>query len=359
MSPQFARFNPFCCLPLSGLIVAVTMPVTPRVGAGETISATSEMRSAKVESQEQIPYESLAVPQPANYRVENRLWLISTRHLAKGVCRANLEQPALRVYRLDSCGRRRLVDVDEYLAERDPARPTVVYVHGNRMSDRNAVQRGIYVYRHVIRRYRGPAIDWVIWSWPSERSGILLADAREKAQRTDTQGLYLAWLLRNHVRANQPTALIGYSFGARVISGSLHALAGGALGRRKLPGETIVGAQFDVGMIAPALGNDWMTVRGYHRLATQNLDRISVLYNERDAILANYWRVDRLWNADALGYTGPTSFAPGVDGLRPPIRARDCSASVGIHHDEIDYYTTRCAADCEMAMLVNDALVEN
>ncbi|MEM9645721.1 MAG: hypothetical protein AAF989_12095 [Planctomycetota bacterium] len=309
----------------------------------------------------------------------DHLWVISTRHLLQPACRAPLESPNLFVSRLDSCGRTSPTDLNDYLANRRPSRPTVIYVHGNRIdSTMDAIRRSLSVYRDV-RRYRhvntnaspstvagatsvastaGP-IDWVVWSWPSQREALALKDVRIKAARTDAQGLYLAWLLRHHVFAGQPTAMVGYSFGGRIITGSLHALAGGALGGRRLPGESITGAQMDIGLVAPALEADWMANCGYHRLATKNLDSMTLLFNRRDAVLKNYWRLDRIRNADALGYTGPKHFAPRIDGSRLPVQARDCAAAVGRHHSELDYYTSRCRGGFLISRVVSSSTFHN
>lgn len=285
----------------------------------------------------------------------DRLWLINTRGLTNEACCADLDQPGLRFSQLCCNGRQSPASLEQYLASLRSDRPVAIYVHGNRMEHEDAIERGLYVYQGM-KQYRrnSQPIDWVIWSWPSERDGILVHDVREKAERTDAQGLYLAWLLRMHVQASIPTALVGYSFGGRVVTGSLHALAGGALDRRVLPGETLTGASFDVGLIAPAIENDWMTRGGYHGLATQNIDRLTLLYNRRDAVLKRYWLLNRARNSVALGYSGPLTFANRADGTRMPLRSRDCSPTVGVQHDEKDYYNQSCRAGMEIATLVQD-----
>ena len=282
------------------------------------------------------------------------VWLLSTRHLSGSPCHADLDSPSIRVDRVGVCGRLCRESLETFLDSRDPSRPCVIYVHGNRMDPSEALRRGLLVRQQVLGRAGcGEEVDWVIWSWPSEKRGILTADARNKAWRTNVEGLYLGWLLGRIAESGQPTSLVGYSFGARIVSGSLHALAGGSLGGRTLPQPPLEGVSFRVGMIAPALESHWLSARGYHRLATKNLESLTLLYNRRDAVLRNYWRIDRIRNADALGYTGPTSFAPRHDGSGLPVRARDCGAVVGFHHDELSYYEPRCNAALEMARLID------
>lgn len=294
---------------------------------------------------------TLATPMPSD-----RLWLIDTRMMSSEICRLNLTEPAFRIRRLDECGCVRASSLDEYLSSMSPGRSRFIYIHGNRRSESRAISRGIDVYREVIRRKTVDApIDWVIWSWPSDKERFIIPDARIKADRSDAQGLYLAWLLRHHVSAQQPTALIGFSFGGRVISGGLHALAGGRLQGRGLETPPIRGAAFDIGMLAPAIEDGWLRSGGRHGLATQNMDSMVLLYNHRDFILKNYWLINKVRGAMALGYTGPTGFAPRVDGTPLPVRAKDCAAAVGTQHRETEYYSRGCSAGAEMARLVADS----
>lgn len=247
--------------------------------------------------------------------------------------------------------------LDQYLDGIHQSRRVVIYIHGNRMSSRDAIQRGIEVYHKTRRCCHREAIDWVIWSWPSDKEGILIHDARRKFRRTDAQGLYLGWLLRQHVEAGTDTTLIGYSFGGRVATGALHALAGGPLGGRELPGEPVLGVPIRCGLVAPALERRALTERGVHSLATQNLDRMVLLYNRRDAVLKRFWLLQRVRGTVALGYSGPTNFAPRFDGSELPVLSRDCASNVGYHHAEIDYYSSPCNAGREMATLI-DAIFE-
>jgi hypothetical protein len=179
-------------------------------------------------------------------------------------------------------------------------------------------------------------------------------DFRRKADRTEAQGLYLSWLLRKHVESDVPTTLIGYSFGVPVVTGALHALAGGKLGGRSLPGPAINGIPFDAGFVAPAIERHSLTSHGEYALATKNLDRLLLLYNRRDAVLKRYWLLDRVRGTVALGYSGPTAFAPRADGSKLSVRARDCSPSVGLQHVELNYYNKSCLAGPEMAALIDD-----
>jgi hypothetical protein len=227
------------------------------------------------------------------------------------------------------------------------------------MPEKTAICYGLGIRQQSTRCRKSGPVDWVIWSWPSAKQGILVHDARRKADRTDTQGLYLSWVLRKHVEASVPTTLIGFSFGSRVITGGLHALAGGKLAGRRLPGSAITDARFDAGLLAPAIESDWMARCGYHSKATQNLDKLVVMYNQRDPVLKRYWLLERVRGNIAMGYSGPRTFAPRADGSKITVRARDCSPFVGKQHSELDYYKKSCRADSEMAALIDGFEIAN
>ncbi len=288
----------------------------------------------------------------------DRIWLVNTRSISHHTCCMNLCQPEFRIERLDQCGQRRASSLDEYLTSMDPTRPRIIYIHGNRRDANKAITQGLYVYRQLAcHRHGDQPFDWVIWSWPSEASAVLLADAREKAQRTDSQGLYVAWLLREHHLKSQPTGLIGFSFGGRIVSGALHALAGGTLGRRTLDVPPITGANIDVGLLAPAVDTTWMMPHGHHGLASLNMNRMVLLYNHRDIALRFFKFVSRGPGGHALGYTGPRCFGPRHDGTALPVRAFDCAQMVGNHHSEKLYYEQAGCAGHEMGSLIESTLV--
>ena len=288
---------------------------------------------------------------------EDRIWMISTRRLATEPRCANLESPKLKLLQLESTNRFVDASWDQYYQSIQSSQKVVVYVHGNRIQSNEIAQRGLLVYRNIAKyRPNESPIDWVIWSWPSSKQGILVRDARRKAEKTDAQGLYLSWLLAQHSQNSIPTTLIGYSFGGRVITGALHALAGGALGGRKFPGEKFQGMNYNAGLVAPAVQSNWMASGGYHGLSTKNLNHLVLFYNRRDAVLKRYWLIDRVRGAMALGYSGPSTFAPRFDGSKLPVRSRDCSASVGRFHRELAYYNNACRTGAEMAGLIDDTL---
>ncbi len=298
---------------------------------------------------------AVADEQATTVERDDRLWTISSRQITSDAYLANVESPDLSVTRLDPIGNRQSTSLDDFFAQLEPGRPVVLHVHGNRLTECEAIARGLFVYRNVTPCLPYPAIDFLVFTWPSERLGLPIRDGRRKAQMTEAEGLYLAWFLRELVQRDLSVTVIGYSFGARVVTGALHTLAGGHLSGRRLPGPTIRGAELAVGLVAPALEANWLDRGQYHGLASQNMSDLAVLYNSKDAILKRYWLITSATRGGALGYSGPKRIALGYDGQRVPLVMRDCARFLGIGHSEIDYYARGCRIGPTLARLIHGA----
>ena len=326
--------------------VSLSDEVLDEIIIASELSELSELSEASVGS------ETADIVVEERNIANDRLWLIDSRNLSYSACHASLKAPAFQVAQLDSCGNSRCASTEEFLSSLVADRPVLIQVHGNRMDEQAALERGIFVYRNTVPYCGGRPLDFLIFSWPSDREGILLGDGRAKAERTDAQGLYLAWIIRELVERNIPVAVIGFSFGGRIATGALHSMAGGKLAGRTLPGEHHVGADINVGLIAPALEDDWLRSGSYHGLATQNIRQMTILYNRRDAVLKRYWLLDKVRGSMALGFTGPKGIGPRADGSSMPVFSRDCSTTLGIRHDEQKYYTQACRAGQQMGTLI-------
>ncbi len=365
-STAFALGACACCRQLAALVILFTLAAS--TGNAEPSATPTAWTAGYTDHAEDAdddtnPLEkaktTLALPPSLTEDLRSdRIWLINTRSISHHTRSMNLCQPDFIIERLDQCGHRRPSSLEEYLSSMTAARPRIIYVHGNRRDACRAITQGLYVYRQVAcHRHGDQPFDWVIWSWPSEASAILVADAREKAQRTDSQGLYVAWLLREHYLRSQPTGLIGFSFGGRIVSGSLHALAGGSLGHRTIGEPTVKGANIDVGLLAPAVDTTWVMPNGQHGLASLNMNRLVLLYNHRDIALRFFKLISREPGGQALGYTGPRCIAPRYDGTKLPVRAFDCAQMVGNHHSEKLYYEQAACAGHEMGSLIESVMV--
>ena len=283
------------------------------------------------------------------------VWMINTRCLTSQACRANLENPAFSVSVYDSQHQMVLSDIESLisLVQSDSSIHNVIYVHGNNFRAEEVMERAWFVYKQIKRYQHNETImRFIIWSWPSQPETTPLKDVRLKADRTDAQGLYLALFLREIAAHHPPITLIGYSFGGRVATGALHALAGGKLGGASIAGEHIVGLDVHLGLVAPALDNDWLMDGQYHGLSTKNIHNIALMYNPRDQILRRYWILRPSDWSRALGQAGAMRFGTRLDGSVIPVQSYNCSRVIGRRHLEEDYYSRECGAGRIMARLI-------
>jgi hypothetical protein len=331
-------------------IVLWAIPLTPSAGAADPIDADNP-----TDTEITAPTGQQIQPSAITPHIIHDVWMINTRHITSDACRADLNNPRFVVSQYD--GRGRMVAADQQqlvdLIRQDPMTPTVIYIHGNNFAANEVYQRAFFVRQKILCCRNHAPMRFIIWSWPSEQVTSILKDVRIKADRTDAQGLYLALFLRQVADAPRPISLIGYSFGGRIVTGGLHALAGGHLGCRVIPGPHVTGFTAGIGLIAPALDRDWLMRGEYHGLATKNIDRIALMYNPRDQVLRQYWLLDPSDRSRALGAVGLMRFGTRLDNSAMPIKSYNCSRWVGRRHSEEDYFSSDCRAGCVMARLID------
>jgi hypothetical protein len=272
-------------------------------------------------------------------RLQDEIVVVSTRNLC-GSCDPQALSTGIRVenYAIrDEAGHRhwQRSDLESFLAF-DPAVPTIVYVHGNQMTPGEAKSQGLAVYRKLAHYSSGEPVRYVIFSWPSSRVGRLLRDVRVKAVRTGPAGCQLGWLI-DQMPAETHLSLIGFSFGARIVTGGLHVLGGGSLGGRLQLDERANPdrAPVDAVLIASALHCHWLGEGQYHGRAMSQVDRMFLLNNRSDLALRYYHLStpgrDR---PQALGLRGPTCLGGEY---ASKIQKRDVSRYAGRQHDLFMY----------------------
>lgn len=233
---------------------------------------------------------------------DHQLWLLSTRSLPHGSRASGQSSPSVRRFQpglgwSDA-------PLEELLSADSPRHVTSVLVHGNDTDSKLAIAKGFEVYRTLVRK--SPAdqrVRLIVWSWPSDHiRGPFREDARIKAQRTNIEAYYLAKFLERHSGA-RPISLVGYSFGARIITGALHLFGGGTLEGRRLArhGQTPRPPIHAV-LMAAALDRDWLLPGRQHGRALSVVERMVVLVNPQDRVLKWYRFLSP--GEQALGSTG-------------------------------------------------------
>jgi len=281
------------------------------------------------------------------------VWLVSTR----GAPRSRVSAEAgerIRYFVLSEARRWRPSSAEALIETLQTPVPTTVFVHGNR-ADSGVATSGAFELLRTIRRHAPEgAFRMVIWSWPSDRiRGGNRKDVRVKAAYSDVQGHYLAdFLLR--LDPQVPVSLVGYSFGARVITVALDLLDGGRRGNGALPepgpqGPTSAesasspaepGAPVEpispaeppkrrAVLIAAALDAGWLAPGGRHGRATRQVERMLITRNCCDPVLRLYPLMYGLGGPQALGYVGPVCLGEN----RGKTETADVSCAVGRAHD--------------------------
>lgn len=220
----------------------------------------------------------------------------------------------------------------------DPTRvtPTIVYIHGNRVPNGVAAGHGLSVYRSMKPRLPDDTpVRFVIWSWPSAEIRGPVRDYRVKAARTGPVAWQVAWAI-NQLPADTPLAIVGYSYGARVATGTLHLLAGGSLNGRTTPDLQPRRSKAHAVLLAGALDADWLLPGRYHGRALEAVDELTIIANRRDPAMRFYHlTTDR--DTRALGYAGPAGLASLRRAFDVEIHALDATDNVGRTHALFEY----------------------
>ncbi|MEI6635133.1 MAG: alpha/beta hydrolase [Planctomycetota bacterium] len=253
------------------------------------------------------------------------VWMVSTRRLP-GICgvpaRADFEVER----RLD--GRWVPADLTELLAE--PGRPLVFFIHGNRYETSDAKTQGVALARRLGSQSSSAASPrTIIFSWPSQQQGRLIASSRDTYRRSYSDGHYLARLLCD-VNPAQPVAIIGYSFGSTIAVSAIedlveaqHDPAHGVAPWVGRPGRT------HLVLVAPAIRADSLAPRGRFASAAAGIDRLTLVINTRDLALRMFPHLEPHMGTDALGAVGmPSRWLPG--GVE--FAATDAAGIVGRKH---------------------------
>lgn len=293
-------------------------------------------------------------------RPQDEVYVVDSRALC---CRTNEAYFAegIRVTRYELVGENgarawRSVALEEFLASSNPAVPTIVFAHGNRVERNEVTKRGLWVYGRVLRCDRDARpVRFVIFSWPSDQIKGLIKDAREKAARTKPAGYHLAWVL-NQMPADTPLGLFGYSFGARVVSGATHLLAGGSLGRLKLPAEgELPKRPIHAVYLAAAFDANWLGPRQYHGRAMEQIDSLLIATNRQDPAM-KFYKIFNERRRPALGYEGPTCLSREAASR---VWTNNLTSAVGKTHDMCEYMTAGrrfMASACRRLTFADEAL---
>jgi esterase/lipase superfamily enzyme len=257
-------------------------------------------------------------------------WVISTRQLP-GFCDCRASDGRFDVGFYPTCGSPVPATIDDFLATDDPRTLTVIFIHGNGVDCDLAISEGRKLYAQLLA-CGSPSIRFVIYSWPSEyQGGRLRSDLDAKFRRTDAEMLYFAYLV-DLISPDAPITSIGYSYGARVVTGGLHLLGGGAINCQTLSVRKYPARQpLRVILLAAAVEYDVLGVGGLHGNALSEVSRMSILINPDDRVLNLFPKLSEGRRLPALGDRGPLP-STIAEADRAKLEIVDVSDDIGRHH---------------------------
>lgn len=272
------------------------------------------------------------------------IYEISTRHLPDQFRCINFDQPNVEVNKWSgNCWTPS--NVEQALPSGGTGILTILYVHGNFMERNNALERFLIVNRYLKEQTDQP-YRLLMLSWPSQKERKPLRDVFSNAESAECQSLYFAWMLQR-LRNEPKLSVLGFSYGARAVTGGLHLDAGGILpgyAQSPLP-NTSSELNIRLGLVAPAIDRNWIERNGRHNLALTHVDSMMNLYNSKDPILRRFRFLDRFSRPIAAGFSGFAGFATLSDprATQPltgqtRIRQYDCGSVIGTTHSEKSYY---------------------
>ena len=210
-------------------------------------------------------------------------------------------------------------DAEAFAESQQPEIPTIFFVPGYTSTMSDLLQIGGELLRLLgtEKSYR-----LVLWNWPSEKIVAgLRRDIRAKIPVATANGDYMAFVLRS-LKPQSKVALLGFSFGNRVIGDAIESLAG----------DRPEGMRIRLILAAAATDRNGLADRGRNGNVPKLAEKILVLYNPNDFRLHFYRHLYGTgYRPEALG-----RFGPPLAAIRPEFRDRieavNTHPYVGIRH---------------------------
>ena len=284
-----------------GIALTAWLVFAPAIGSSPTVAANQP--AAEASSPADLPANAKDAPQPVeksvcrSFRVrpEDEVWVVSTRHLG---CATGGPLPALQFWRYSNAWWQPATAA-EFFADDFAAAVTTFYIHGNQIDHPQACSDGLTVYFQLAGKFdHEPPVRFVVWSWPSSKIKGPLVDVRNKAARSDSEALYVARFLEQFP-GQARVGLVGYSFGARIVSGAMH-----RIGSESPSDASAEPSRYRVALWAAAEHSDWYLPGRYHGDALAAADAWFITVNCCDPVLARYRMIDKCSDPSAVGYAG-------------------------------------------------------
>lgn len=188
-----------------------------------------------------------------------------------------------------------------------PGIPICIVVHGSFMDVPSTWSESVCTWRWLKSASMGQPMQMIYLTWPSYRTigPAVQIQVNQLGRRAARNGYYLAELLQ-HLPPESPVCLVGHSHGTRVVSASLHYLAGGTVQSMKHPWARSNGRRIRAVFAASAIDHDWLLPGHKYDRALCTTECVLNLYNRHDPALGIYPLRFPLVAKRALGAQGLT-----------------------------------------------------
>ncbi|MEZ6066393.1 MAG: alpha/beta hydrolase [Planctomycetaceae bacterium] len=257
-----------------------------------------------------------------------KYWIVSSRSSSQEV--GCMGQLCIYARHCDGCLRR--TDCQSMIAGFMPGAPVHICVHGSYVDYETAVAYSEATYCWLRRACPDRPLNVVFFTWPSERTRLLLAGCELLAlgRRAEANGFYVASLLRS-IPDCHPVSLLGHSHGARVVLSAAHLAGGGEVQGCRLSGS--VGCKrIRVILAAAAVDNNWLNDCSRYDRALSRAECILNLRNRYDVVLKFYPLLRPLLSHRAIGASGMTIFNRQRQSSPNKLRDMDVTNLVGKGH---------------------------
>lgn len=211
------------------------------------------------------------------------------------------------VTRYDHCAGFRQSDMRQLTDSLLPGVPVCVFCHGSFVSWEDVLAESRETWKWVHHACPRQPVQMIYFSWPSDRpvfSPVVQLDVNRLGRRAGRNGFYMASLCQQ-IPAECPICLMGHSHGTRVITSSLHLIAGGEVDGYTLKQGPYPQHRMRAVFAASAMDHNWMNPGYRYDRALCSVECILNLQNKCDKALFVY-PLRHPFSGGALGYTGVT-----------------------------------------------------
>lgn len=245
-----------------------------------------------------------AVPSSA----DTGFWFVSTHHSPQ-TFDYSCPKFCPGVLRYEQCQNFRQANLQEMIASLEPGVPVCIMIHGSFVDTASSCRESTYTWKWLKSAGNQHRMQMINFHWPSYRdlTPLVAIDTNQLGRRAARNGYYLAELIQ-YLPPECPVCLIGHSHGTRVISSSLHLLAGGAIQGIQHPSARVNGRLIRTVFTGSAIDHHWLNPGKRYDRALCSTQCLLNMTNRHDPALAVYPFRMPLLVRPALGMTGLTRF---------------------------------------------------